>query len=167
MENLKKRYFVSSSESREIIRKAFSQGFLSKTKYEKVEILELKNEDKIILLDDMPLLILVNNLIIPSLFNANIKKLPFFKVDAGAVPHILNGADVMAPGITQYPNEINEGMIVSVKSENDDFLCIAKVLDSALEKIKLKKGKVLSNLHYKNDKYYEVCIQVLKKSLKK
>jgi len=158
---------LSSSEAKDIIRKANSQGFLSKIKYEKVEVLEIKDEEKLILLDDMPLLLSLKDLLIPTLFNANIKNLPSFKVDDGAVPHILNGADVMVPGITEYPKEIKEGMLATVKSLKNEFLAIAKVLESPMEKINQKHGKLLKNLHYKNDKYYELCVMVIKKYYKK
>ncbi|HLI45878.1 MAG TPA: PUA domain-containing protein [Geobacterales bacterium] len=167
MEQIKKKYSLSSSDVRELIQKANKQGFLSKQKYERVEVLELKENEKIILFEGMPLLIEINSLLIPTLVNANIKGLPSFKVDEGAIPHILNGADIMVPGIIEYPKEIKEGMIATVKSIKEDFLAIAKVLESPMEKINAKKGKLLKNLHHKNDKYYELCISILKKLYKK
>lgn len=147
--------------------KAYSMGLISKSKYEKAEVLELEHGGKIFLLNDLPLLISFNETLIPTLFNSKIKGMLFFRVDDGAVPHILNGADIMAPGIIEYPTEIKEGMLVTVKSRGDDFLAIARVLENPLDKLKNRKGKVLSNLHYKHDRYYNVSLELIKKKLSK
>ncbi len=162
MESIKKRYLLSSSEARNLLSKAYSMGFISKPKYSKVEILEFANGKKILLLDTLPLLILEDELLLPTLFNAKIKDLPFLKVDDGAIPHILNGADVMAPGVIEYTIGIKEDMIVAVKDIKDNFLAIGKVLDNLLDKLKNRRGKVVLNLHYKYDRYYKIALGIIK-----
>lgn len=164
---IKKRYFLSSSDSKGIIREAFKKGFLARQNFSTCEVLELQNQDKILLLDDLPLLLIKKDLIIPTLFNSKIKEMPAVIVDDGAIPHILNGADVMVPGILRMPQELNEGLIMTVKSTKEEFLAIGKVLENYISKIASRKGKLLENLHYKGDLYYQISGEHLKKKLKR
>ena len=65
-----------------------------------IEIIEaLKN--KIYLINGNPLLAMFEGIIFPTLFfEEYVNRLPKVTEDMGAVPHICNGADIMAPGVT-------------------------------------------------------------------
>ena len=95
-----------------------------------------------------------NELILPSLkaLNDGRAKLPTVTVDMGAVPFVTNGADIMAPGITEITAGLmKETFIVIVDENYGKSLAVGQLLvdsDIILEK---KKGKVIKNLHYVND----------------
>ena len=164
--SIKKRKFLSKSEAKELFKKLNSLGISFKfTVNDKIEELELENGDKIFLINSTPLFCMVDNIIIPTLFSKSKSELPFAVVDEGAVPHILNGADVMAPGIISFPSNISEKSIILIKSTKGESIAIGEVLEEPYKKLNNKKGKVIKNLHYKNDKIYVLCINLIRNLL--
>jgi len=82
--------------------------------------------------------------------------LPRVVVDSGAVPHIVNGADVMAPGITAIEDLFNENDIVQIIECNyNTTIAIGKALFSSAIIPTIKHGKVIKNIHYVGDKIWE------------
>ena len=76
-------------------------------------------------------------------------------VDKGAVPHIINGANIMAPGVTKVEGEFREGDIVVVVAEDYNApICVGRAVHSSDEVRSLRKGKVVVNLHHLKDKYW-------------
>jgi len=75
------------------------------------------------------------------------KEIPFpvVTVDKGATKFILNGADVMRPGIVEMDN-FNKGDLVLVVDEEGNLLCLGRALYSKEEIEKMQKGKVIKNL---------------------
>ncbi|AAR39059.1 NEQ206 [Nanoarchaeum equitans Kin4-M] len=70
---------------------------------------------------------------------------PYVRVDKGAVKPILNGADIMRPGIKEY-SPFKKGDIVIVIDENDNVLTLGKALLDSTELEKMDKGKAIKNL---------------------
>lgn len=82
--------------------------------------------------------------------------LPKIVVDIGAIRFITNGADVMAPGIVFFDEEIKEGSIVVIHEERaNSIIGIGKSLISSKDFSKSKKGKVIKNLHHLRDSIWE------------
>ncbi len=114
---------------------------------------ELYAEDKIILAFK------VGERVIPSLraLNEGLVKLPTITVDMGAVPYVTNGADIMAPGITQVTDGLVTGGIVTIIDENyGKSLAVGELLFDSNKIKQTEKGKVIKNLHYVNDSIWSL-----------
>lgn len=83
-------------------------------------------------------------------------------VDMGAVKFIYNGADVMAPGITDADPGIREGQMVWVRDErNQRPLAIGRALMGG-EAMKVEeKGKAVKTLHHVGDDLWKVDEETL------
>jgi predicted RNA-binding protein (TIGR00451 family) len=77
---------------------------------------------------------------------------PSVTVDDGAVPHILNGANVFAPGIVEY-SSFRKNDLILVKNLKGTLLSIGlSLLDSLdLDQDLKNAGIVVSTLHYLHD----------------
>ncbi len=134
-----------------------------------IEIAELKSGDKLYIVDGKPLLYEMkigdNTYAVPTLWalaKLGVRhKLPIVVVDMGAVPHICNGADVMRPGIRDILGEFKRGdLVVVVDEKYGKPIAVCRSLFDADEIKSMKRGKVLQNIHYVGDEYWEVCSQV-------
>ena len=77
-------------------------------------------------------------------------------VDMGAVPFVTNGADIMAPGITDADADIKEGDMVWIRDVRN--LVPLAVGISAVSGDELKKGgkgKVIRTIHNVGDKLWK------------
>ncbi|USS41365.1 RNA-binding protein [Thermococcus aggregans] len=78
-------------------------------------------------------------------------------VDKGAVPYILNGADVMAPGIVDADEEIKEGdFVFVVEEEYGRPLAIGIALMDGKSMKEKKRGKAVKVIHHAKDKIWEL-----------
>jgi len=76
-------------------------------------------------------------------------------VDMGAVKFVVNGADVMAPGIVDADMSIAEGDLIWIRDErNRRPLAIARALMPASKMMMKEKGKAAASLHYVGDKLW-------------
>ncbi|EHR79650.1 RNA-binding protein [Thermococcus litoralis DSM 5473] len=78
-------------------------------------------------------------------------------VDQGAVPYILNGADVMAPGIVDADEGIKESdFVFVVEEEYGRPLAIGIALMDGKTMKEKKKGKAVKVIHHAKDKIWEL-----------
>jgi len=100
--------------------------------------------------------------IIPTLiFSQAISKLPKVIVDMGAIPHICNGADVMAPGIVRVEGEFGEGAITLIVDERyGKPLAIGRALMDSDRLKTIKRGRVVKNIHYVGDKIWRLIKKI-------
>lgn len=83
--------------------------------------------------------------------------LPAVYVDAGAVPHILNGADVMVPGIKRIEGSFKAGDKVFVRElEKGRIIAMGVSLLSSAELEGAQKGKAVKTLHYLGDEIWQL-----------
>jgi len=76
-------------------------------------------------------------------------------VDEGAMKFIMNGADVMKPGIVYADERINEGDFVYVTVEGKESpIAVGVALCSGKEMIDTK-GKAVKNVHHLKDKVWK------------
>lgn len=76
-------------------------------------------------------------------------------VDAGAVRFVVNGADVMRPGIVAIEDSISEGEIIAVVEETHGKpLAVGLALLSAEAMRATSEGKVVKTLHWVGDKVW-------------
>lgn len=104
-----------------------------------------------------PLLFETRGMVFPTVFSAKLFEENFSvaKVDKGAVSHILNGADLMAPGVTSFKGS-NE--IVLIEDEDGSVLAVGRLLEGFEEALNKRHGKVAENMHHVNDKLYQILV---------
>lgn len=82
----------------------------------------------------------------------------YVTVDMGAVPHVSNGADVMAPGIVDADPSISRGDLVWVRDErNLKPLAIGKALMEGSQMVELRKGKAVKTIHHVGDALWKAA----------
>ena len=81
-------------------------------------------------------------------------EIPSVSVDEGAVPYLLNGADVFSSGITEINEVFQKDEIITVKNPQGHILCVGLSMESS-NAIRDKKGKAIKNIHFLGDKIWE------------
>lgn len=83
--------------------------------------------------------------------------LPSIIVDMGAVPHIVNGADVMRPGVREIKKSFNVGELLVARDEcHLKPLAIIRALVDSETFRGMVKGRVAENLHHVDDKIWKI-----------
>ncbi len=80
---------------------------------------------------------------------------PSAVVDEGAIKYLLNGADVMRPGVRRMDDWGGVGAVVVVKEEKKGrSIAVGTSTVPGSEAMSMTKGSCLKNLHYVGDKYW-------------
>ncbi len=80
---------------------------------------------------------------------------PSATVDEGAIKFLLNGADVMRPGIKAYDSWGPEGRTVVVKEQKKGrAIAVGSSLVSSEGAMAMEKGPCLKNVHHVGDRYW-------------
>ncbi|MBT4824829.1 DUF1947 domain-containing protein [Candidatus Woesearchaeota archaeon] len=112
----------------------------------------LKVNEKIIFFYNNEQLIPTLKLIISlgdKLSKTNIKKII---VDMGAIKFVINGADIMRPGITEIEEGINkDNFVVILDEQHKKPLAIGISLMNSEELKAANSGKVIKNIHFVGD----------------
>lgn len=112
---------------------------------------------KVILVDNEPLLVEYDGRYYVSVYGAIRLKPEKYRVtvDEGALKFIMNGADVMKPGIIYADERIKAGDFVYVTVEGRESpIAVGMALCSGSEMMK-GKGKAVKNLHHLKDKIWK------------
>jgi len=107
-------------------------------------------------IDKKPLIAIINGELVPTLlFEEALRFLPKIIINMGAVPHICNGADVMAPGVVRIEKDFDTDDYVVVTDEryNKPIAITTSLIDSKKARDK-KQGKIAKNIHYVGDKLW-------------
>ncbi|USN45115.1 MAG: RNA-binding protein [Candidatus Woesearchaeota archaeon] len=80
--------------------------------------------------------------------------LPRVIVDKGAIRFVVNGADVMRPGIVAADEFMQEETVCIVDQDHGKKLGIGKALFSSKDLLALEKGKVVRTLHVVGDQFW-------------
>lgn len=96
----------------------------------------------------------VGNRVIPTLFLLNdaMPEKMYVTVDDGAVPHIINGANVFAQGIKEMDPEIVENSMVFIRNTKKQYIATGISSRSAAEIMENKKGEAIILIHFPGDK---------------
>ncbi|HYY91692.1 MAG TPA: DUF1947 domain-containing protein [Candidatus Dormibacteraeota bacterium] len=118
---------------------------------------ELVKNSEIIFVDGHPVVFKRDGQFVPVLTNSSaVEKLPRVVVDMGAVPHVVGGADIMAPGIRKVEGSFPEKQLVVIVDErHGKSLAVGMSLFDSKALSATKKGKVIANLHYVGDLVWE------------
>jgi PUA-domain protein len=123
----------------------------------KLEHVESDKQD-FIFVDGEPLLFRIEGKIFPTVKGA-LKLNPARRrvvVDPGAVKFVINGADIMGPGITEADPGIEEGdLVIVVEKAHGKALAIGRALVPGNE-MAGKKGKAVKSIHYVGDELWNL-----------
>jgi len=117
-----------------------------------IEVFEALNH-KIFIINGVPCLAKSDGNLFPTLlFKEMLALIPKVTVDMGAVPHICNGADIMAPGIVKIDGDFKEKTFVVVLDEKyEKPIAIGRALFDSESSRAPRQGKIFENLHYVGD----------------
>lgn len=118
-----------------------------------VELLEAEFA-KIYLKNGEPFLVKTGDKVFPTLvFSEFLDSAPRVVVDMGAVPHVCNGANVMAPGIRRFEGEFRKGDFVAIVDEKHGKpIALGEIMYDAEEVENVKQGVIVQNVHFVGDK---------------
>ena len=129
--------------------------------------LTLSKKDQVELVEDEFKILFINNQ--PAFFYFKDKPVPTLKylqthevlkkitVDMGAVKFVVNGADIMRPGIVEIEDGINkDDFIVIIDVNNKKLLSVGIALLGTEEMRSVDSGKVIKNIHYVGDKLWKI-----------
>lgn len=121
----------------------------------RIELAEAQAAE-VLLINEKPILARLGGRLLPTLaLDELLSLLPKVVVDMGAVPHVCNGADVMAPGVVRIHGDFNENdLILVVDERHGKSLAIGFALFKSQTMGSLKQGKVVKNVHYVGDKLW-------------
>src|SRR5881397_3405167 len=96
--------------------------------------------------------------LIPVLVNnRSLDSLPTVTVDMGAVPHVVGGADIMAPGVRSVRGDYQTGQfLVVVDEKHGKRLAVGKALLDSANMRATKKGRVVENVHWVGDSVWDI-----------
>ncbi len=136
-----------------------TEAFGDASSYEnkKLEYVET-DEWELIFVDNEPLLFKIEGKIFPTVKGA-LKLNPSKRrvvVDSGAVKFIINGADVMSPGIVNADASIKkDDLVIVVEEKHGKALAIGRALVQGKDMVR-GKGKAIKNLHYVGDEIWKL-----------
>lgn len=131
--------------------------------------LEISKKDQVELIEDKYKIILINKK--PAFFYYQDQPAPMLKflqendvlkkitVDMGAVKFVINGADIMRPGIIEIEAGVSrEDFVAVIDKNNKKPLAVGIALYSSEEMKKMASGKVIRNIHYVGDELWKMEI---------
>ena len=115
-------------------------------------------EDGIILVNKKPQFFYHEHKIVPTLHFLQEKMvLPTITVDMGAIKHVINGADIMRPGITEISEGIKtDSFIMIIDQNNHKPLAVGIALLGTEDMKSATTGKVVRNIHYVGDWIWKI-----------
>jgi PUA-domain protein len=118
---------------------------------------EMVKSSEVIFVDGVPVAFRREEQFVPVLTNNSaLEKMPRVTVDMGAVPHVVGGADIMAPGIRKVEGNFKDkDLVVIVDEKHGKFLSVGRSLLTSEALAGTKKGKVITNIHYVGDPVWE------------
>jgi len=156
-----RRRFLKEKEATQLLLK-FSQKLKTSPKQlfgTKIHVESAETQvGKIFLINGKPLLAFYEDIVLPTLIsNDTLNRLPKIVVNMGAVPHICNGADVMAPGVVRIEGEFQaDEFLLVIDERHRKPLVIGKALFNSEDMKNLKQGRIVKNLHYVGDKLWKL-----------
>ncbi len=125
-----------------------------------IEILETSNDDlRFYLVNKKPFIMEYGGWIFPTLKGAIERPFPQrrISVDAGAIPYVVNGADVMRPGITNVTEDIRaQAPVQVVDDRHGKPISIALALFDARQIRESTAGKMCRNVHFVGDEIWNL-----------
>ncbi len=113
----------------------------------------LEESDRFIRKDGKAVLFFHEGRWLPSLHA--IASLKSVRIDKGAIPFMLKGADVMRPGITSWDESIKEGDLIAIQDEaHRKSVALGIALMGSEDLAVQKVGKAVKNIHFVGDEIW-------------
>lgn len=158
---IRKRHTVRKGDAAELVRRLGEElGEEAGTfAADRIEVAETGGPFRLYLLDKRPLLFERDGVLFPTLHGAITR--PFsarrVTVDMGAVRFVVNGADIMRPGIVAVTDDVladHPVLVVEERHGKPLAVCIAR-LDAAAMRAETA-GKVCKNIHHVGDEIWSL-----------
>ncbi len=159
------RYVLSKKEKRKFVQllreKLGPKAAEFVGKASRVEIAKSRLNYVIYYADGYPVFFEKGEEVLPTIIGAalGIVDLPCVNVDEGAVPHIVDGADVMAPGITRISKPFGKGELVYVADPKGVVIGIGVALMKSEEILARRRGRAIKNVHCLKDKLWKLYFE--------
>lgn len=160
---VKKRHSIRKSQAQDLLARLFDQiGTSAKFFHaEMIEVLETNADVSLFMINKKMLLMDTGDWVFPTLKGAI--QFPFpdrrVVVDAGAIPYVVNGADVMRPGIVSISDDVKADAPVQIVDERHGKpLAIGIALLNAPDMRARTQGKMCKNFHYVSDEIWNIEI---------
>lgn len=138
------------------IRRLKEQAGLLLPEVDGIDEAEMEDGTIVYLLGDFIILAKRGGTLFPTLRSQAIDPLPSVVVDMGAVPHICDGADVMAPGVVEVRGEFESGELVVVRDERyGKAIAVGRALVNSWNLRSMGRGRVVKNLHHVGDRLWK------------
>lgn len=154
------RYFLKAKDARAFLDRAREKlGFdleqILKTKVN-IEFVQSEFAEIYLINGKLSMAKIAENLFPTLVFKEFLALAPKVFVDMGAVPHVCNGANIMAPGIVRFEGEFEKDVFVVIVDErHGKSLAIGKIVYDSDEAKKVIHGIVVENIHFVGDKIWE------------
>jgi len=145
-----KRHSLRKDELKELEAEVSGKFHLLMPLGKNIEAIELEDGDKIILKEGKEILAKIDGELVPTLTSVNSAQLKRVVVDMGAVPHVANGANVMAPGVVSA-DEVRAGDTVAVVDERHGKPIAVGLALMDGQQVKGTKGQAVKNIHHVGD----------------
>ncbi len=157
----KKRHSIRRSQVQELFDRLSLQIGQSASLFhaDLIEILETNTGMAIYLVNKKPLLVDTGDWVFPTLKGA--LQFPFperrVTVDAGAIPYVVNGADIMRPGIVAVSGDVKADAPVQIVDERHGKpLAIGIALTDAETMTNSNSGKMCRHFHHVGDELWNL-----------
>ncbi|WGI16678.1 RNA-binding protein [Methanonatronarchaeum sp. AMET-Sl] len=123
-----------------------------------VEVAETDEGHNLIFIDKEPVLMEFGDdvfLTIVGALNNDVDKRRVV-VDQGAIPFLLNGADLMAPGVVTADVDIGvNDLFLVVEEEHEKPIAVCRAVEDGVFMVESDSGKVGENVHYVQDELWD------------
>jgi len=160
---VKKRHSIRKSQAQALLARLFDQIGNSALLFhaDMIEVIETNADVSLFLVNKKMLLMDSGDWVFPTLKGAI--QFPFHErrivVDAGAIPYVVNGADVMRPGIVSVTDDVKANSPVQIVDERHGKpLAIGIALLDAPVIRASTSGKMCKNFHHVSDEIWNIEI---------
>ncbi|MDD1703054.1 MAG: RNA-binding protein [Methanoregula sp.] len=158
---VKKRHSIRKSQAQDLMTRLEEQIGQSAALFhsDMIEVIETNADVALYLVNKKPLLMDAGDWVFPTLKGA--VQIPFpermVTVDAGAIPYVVNGADVMRPGIVTVTDDIvTKGPVQIADERHRKPLAIGVSIMTGSEIRASASGKMVKNFHHVGDELWNL-----------
>ena len=160
---VKKRHSIRKSQAQALLTRLFDQIGNSALFFhaDMIEVIDTNADVSLFMVNKKMLLMDTGDWVFPTLKGAI--QFPFPErrvvVDAGAIPYVVNGADVMRPGIVSISDDVKaQGPVQIVDERHGKPLAIGIALFDAPDIRASTSGKMCKNFHHVSDEIWNIEI---------
>jgi PUA domain protein len=160
---VKKRHSIRRSQAQDLLARLAEQIGPSANLFhaEMIEVLETTANVSLFMVNKKPLLLATEDWVFPTLKGALQSPFPERRVvvDAGAIPFVVNGADIMRPGIVSVTDDVKANAPVQIVDERHGKpLGIGISLFDAPDLRASSAGKMVKKFHHVGDEIWNIEI---------